>query len=77
LSASTELRERLSRQSQRLLERDRRRGAEDGDGIRDRIATVHESGVSKMFASGAPSVRDLRPDVPVGVGEVIKRALSR
>jgi eukaryotic-like serine/threonine-protein kinase len=33
--------------------------------------------VSKMFASNAPSVRDVRPDVPVVVDDAIKRALSR
>ncbi|MDB4912351.1 MAG: protein kinase [Gemmatimonadetes bacterium] len=33
--------------------------------------------VAKMFASGAPSVRVTRPDVPVIVDDAIKRALSR
>jgi serine/threonine protein kinase len=33
--------------------------------------------VAKMFAGGAPSVRLVRPDVPVIVDDAIKRALSR
>ena len=33
--------------------------------------------VAKMFASSAPSVRVLRPEVPVMVDTAIKRALSR
>jgi serine/threonine protein kinase len=33
--------------------------------------------VSKMFASSAPSVRLVRPDVPVAVDDAIQRALSR
>jgi eukaryotic-like serine/threonine-protein kinase len=33
--------------------------------------------VSKMFASSAPSVRVIRPDVPLAVDEAITRALSR
>jgi serine/threonine protein kinase len=33
--------------------------------------------VAKMFSGGAPSVRVVRPDVPVVVDDAIKRALSR
>jgi serine/threonine protein kinase len=33
--------------------------------------------VAKMFAGGAPSVRTVRPDVPVVVDDAIMRALSR
>jgi eukaryotic-like serine/threonine-protein kinase len=33
--------------------------------------------VAKMFAGGAPSIRTVRPDVPVPVDDAIKRALSR
>ena len=33
--------------------------------------------VAKMFAGGAPSIRTVRPDVPVLVDDAIKRALSR
>jgi serine/threonine-protein kinase len=33
--------------------------------------------ISKMFASSAPSVRVVRPDVPVFVDQAIARALSR
>ncbi|MBK5188646.1 MAG: serine/threonine protein kinase [Gemmatimonadaceae bacterium] len=33
--------------------------------------------VSKMFATGAPSVRLVRPEVPVAVDDAIRRALSR
>ncbi|MEO7039504.1 MAG: serine/threonine-protein kinase [Gemmatimonadaceae bacterium] len=33
--------------------------------------------VSKMFASGPPSVRVVRPDVPVAIDDAMKRALSR
>ncbi|MEO6211434.1 MAG: serine/threonine-protein kinase [Gemmatimonadaceae bacterium] len=33
--------------------------------------------VSKMFASGPPSIRVVRPDVPVTIDDALKRALSR
>lgn len=33
--------------------------------------------VSKMFSARAPSVREVRPDVPVAVDDAIQRALSR